>query len=175
MRFKKYKLKDVCNILNCSVKPLEHISYNLYSLPAFDNDRNPERVKGEQILSNKLNITNDTILFNKLNVRYRRVWNIHKINDGENICSTEFIPLKVNNEFDQDYVYYFLITESVTKELNAASKGTSTSHQRIDSNVLMNLDLELPDLECQQKISRFLCNIDTKIATNNKINKNLAA
>lgn len=100
--------------------------------------------------------------------------NVTNKNKNKNrLCSTEYIPLEVNSNYDKDYVYYYIITEDFTNLMDGASKGTSTSHQRIDANVLLNSKIMMPEYKVQQKISKILKEIDSKIELNNKINKNL--
>ena len=153
--------------------PISNTIYSLYSLPAFDNLKKPEVVDGSQIKSNKLAVPEDIILFNKLNPKYRRVWNIHSISVANPICSTEFIPIKAKGIL-QDYLYYCLISHRVTELVNAARKGTSNSQQRIDEDILFNIEIPVPSVEQQRKIAEFLCSIDHKISANNRINDNLS-
>ena len=167
------RIGDVCKSCKKSMTPISNTIYSLYSLPAFDNLKKPEVVDGSQIKSNKLAVPEDIILFNKLNPKYRRVWNIHSISVANPICSTEFIPIKAKGIL-QDYLYYCLISHRVTELVNAARKGTSNSQQRIDEDILFNIEIPVPSVEQQRKIAEFLCSIDHKISANNRINDNLS-
>ena len=55
------------------------------------------------------------------------------------------------------------------------SKGTSQSHKRIDPDFLLAMEVELPPLPQQKIIGKILHNIDSKIALNREINRNLPA
>ena len=167
------KIGDICHSVKKSVKPIESQRYNLYSLPAFDNSKTPELIIGSDIKSSKLVVDGDTILFNKLNVKYKRVWNLHEV-PPLSLASTEFIPLKTNEGINQDYLYYCLISETLTSQLHASRKGTSNSQQRIDQNILFSQFVPVPDYDVQTKIAQFLLNIDNKIKNNNEINDNLS-
>lgn len=167
------KIGELCRSYKKGIKPVNDEVYTLFSLPAFDNNEHPEIVNGSEIKSNKLAVTNNMILFNKLNVKYRRVWNIKTISTKNNLCSTEFIPLIANDGIDQDYLYYCLISDDVTYAMHAARKGTSNSQQRIDESILFSHSIPVPDLEVQKKIASLLGSIDDKIRINKQINDNL--
>lgn len=168
------KIGELCRSYKKGIKPVNDEVYTLFSLPAFDNNEHPEIVNGSEIKSNKLVVTNNMILFNKLNVKYRRVWNIKTISTKNNLCSTEFIPLIANDGIDQDYLYYCLISDDVTYAMHAARKGTSNSQQRIDESILFSHSIPVPDLEVQKKIASLLGSIDDKIRINKQINDNLS-
>lgn len=167
------KIGELCRSYKKGVKPVDDVVYTLFSLPAFDDNEHPEIVGGSEIKSNKLAVADNMILFNKLNVKYRRVWNIKTISTQNNVCSTEFIPLIANNDIDQDYLYYCLISDDVTYAMHAARKGTSNSQQRIDESILFSHSIPVPDLEVQKKIASLLRSIDDKIRINKQINDNL--
>lgn len=168
------RIGELCRSYKKGVKPVDDVVYTLFSLPAFDDNEHPEIVSGSKIKSNKLAVTDNMILFNKLNVKYRRVWNIKTISTQNNVCSTEFIPLIANNGIDQDYLYYCLISDDVTYAMHAARKGTSNSQQRIDESILFSHSIPVPDLEVQKKIASLLRSIDDKIRINKQINDNLS-
>lgn len=49
----------------------------------------------------------------------------------------------------------------------------SSGRQRVQTSVVENLEIDLPDLETQKKIAKVLSALDDKIELNNQINKNL--
>ena len=51
----------------------------------------------------------------------------------------------------------------------------SSGRQRVQQNVLDNLELKVPDIVTQEKIGYILSCFDKKIAINKQINDNLAA
>ncbi len=167
------KIKDFATLYSKSVDPQKDVEYRLYSLPSFDDGRQPEIVMGDTIQSNKFVVPEKCILFNKLNVRFKRVWRIN--DDSENkLCSTEFLPLVVNEEIcDYQYCYYLLISDKITDYLCGQNANTSGSHKRIDPADFLNIDVELPPLAEQRKIGVVLGNLDFKISLNTSINHNL--
>ena len=68
------KIKDIVTFVSKSITPKPGVTYNLYSLPSFDEGKTSEILDGTEIQSNKYDVPNKCILFNKLNVRFRRVW-----------------------------------------------------------------------------------------------------
>lgn len=168
------KIGELCHSLKKSVKPESDTIYNVFSLPAFDDKMRPEKLSGCEIKSNKYRVFGNTILFNKLNVKYRRIWNIHKLTTNNNVSSTEFIPLVAENGVDQDYLYHCLRSDDVTFAMHAARKGTSNSQQRIDEDILFSYEIPVPSIEEQRKIASILNSIDERIKVNEEINDNLS-
>ena len=171
---KKVRLKDLIELKTETISPKKNDNYFLYSLPSFDNNKNREYLKGGKIQSNKYKVPNRSILFNKLNVRFKRVWKIDNT-DNNKICSTEFLPLVVDeNKAYYNFCYYLLISENITNFLCNQNANTSGSHKRIDASMLLELEINLPPLETQQKIAKILSDIDDKIEVLHQINDNLA-
>ena len=87
--------------------------------------------------------------------------------------STEYIVFrKRDNISDENFIYY-LVTSPKIREIAIKSMVGSSGRQRVQADVLADLELELPPLETQEKIARVLSSLDNKIELNNKINKNL--
>lgn len=129
---------------------------------------------GSEIMSNKYAVPNKCILFNKLNVRFKRIWRIDNEDDNK-VASTEFLPLVVDEKIvDFQYAYYVLVSDTVTNYLCGQNANTSGSHKRISPDVLFDMDISLPSRSEQERIGRFLNDIDSKIALNREINRNLA-
>lgn len=172
---KKYKLGEVLSISSIFVIPQAGITYKLYSLPSFDDGQEPETARGEAIQSNKYVVPTRCILFNKLNVRFKRIWRIDN-NIPNKLCSTEFLPLVINEDIiDYQYCYYLLASDHLTNYLCGINSNTSGSHKRINPDILLSVDVVLPPLKEQKRIGSMLANIDRKIALNRAINHNLEA
>ena len=168
------KLEDIVTFVSKSVVPQRGAKYNLYSLPSFDENKSAEVLDGAEIQSNKYDVPNKCILFNKLNVRFKRVWRINN-SDSNKIASTEFLPLVVNEDVvDYQYCYYLLISDEITNYLCGQNSNTSGSHKRIDPQNFLNIDIHLPKMPIQKAIGKTLSNIDRKIELNKRINDNLS-
>ena len=88
--------------------------------------------------------------------------------------STEYIVFRAKNECDEDFLYY-LISSQLVREPAIKSMVGSSGRQRVQTEVIKNLDLLIPPIEIQKKIGKILKTIDDKILLNRKINDNLAA
>ena len=169
----KMKLKNIVTFVSKFVIPQSGTTYNLYSLPSFDENKSVEVLDGAEIQSNKYDVPNKCILFNKLNVRFKRVWRINN-SDSNKIASTEFLPLVVNEDVvDYQYCYYLLISDEITNYLCGQNSNTSGSHKRIDPRNFLNIDIHLPKMPIQKAIGKTLSDIDRKIELNKRINDNL--
>lgn len=167
------KLKKLCSFNKEIINPKENIKYYHYSFPAFDNNKEPEIEFGENIKSSKFIFNKGDILYNKLNVKFKRVWNIDFDIKDNSICSTEFIPIQ-SKDINRDFLYYFLISSNFTNEMKYLSTGTSNSHQRINPKDIQDYDLFLPkNKDIQAKIGYILKLLDKRISINHEINKNL--
>ena len=148
-------LKELCYIETKTINPQNYSEKEFlhYSLPNFDIDKKPKYEKGKSIMSSKYLVPQNAILFNKLNVRFKRIWNVCDNTYPYSICSGELLPLVVNNSnVVQKYLYYFLLTDKVNNILIENAHGTSTSHQRIKPIDLMNIDVPLPPIKKQNHI-----------------------
>lgn len=88
--------------------------------------------------------------------------------------STEYIVFRAKENVDEDYLYYLVCSDEVREPAIKSMVGSS-GRQRVQTDVLQNLNIVVPSFDIQKKIGALLCNIDDKIALNNQINNNLAA
>ena len=86
--------------------------------------------------------------------------------------STEYIVFRAKENVDEDYLYYLVCSDEVREPAIKSMVGSS-GRQRVQTDVLQNLNIVVPSFDIQKKIGALLCNIDDKIALNNQINKNL--
>ena len=169
------KIKDIVTLVSKSKTPQTGVIYNLYSLPSFDEGKTFEVLDGVDIQSNKYEVPDKCILFNKLNVRFKRVWRIENQDDNK-ISSTEFLPLIVNeNVVDFQYCYYLLVSDKITNYLCGQNTNTSGSHKRIDPDNFLDIEVKLPKMSIQKQIGMTLSALDRKIELNKQINDNLRA
>lgn len=96
------------------------------------------------------------------------------LNDNEiGFGSTEYIVFRaIENLSNPDFLYY-LITSSLVREPAIKSMVGSSGRQRVQIDVVKNIEIGIPPLETQQKIASILSSIDDKIELNNSINNNL--
>ncbi len=97
------------------------------------------------------------------------------LNDGEvGFGSTEYMVFRAKEGIaNKDYLYYLVCSPEVREPAIKSMVGSS-GRQRVQTDVVKNLELEIPPLIKQEKIGSFLKAFDDKIALNDRINKNLA-
>lgn len=86
--------------------------------------------------------------------------------------STEYIVFRAKEGVDEDFLYY-LVCSSIVREPAIKSMVGSSGRQRVQTDVVQNLDIAVPSYEKQHLIGGILKNLDDKIKINNKINENL--
>ena len=87
--------------------------------------------------------------------------------------STEFIVFRAKEEITDPYFVYYLVTSDTVRNPAIKSMVGSSGRQRVQTDVVANLSINLPPLETQQKIASLLSSLDDKIELNNRINDNL--
>ena len=99
---------------------------------------------------------------------------INILNNGEiGFGSTEYIVFRAKEGIsDPDFIYY-LVTSSLIREPAIKSMVGSSGRQRVQSDVVEKIKINLPPLPVQKKIAGILKSLDDKIELNNKINNNL--
>ena len=87
--------------------------------------------------------------------------------------STEYIVFRaIPGITDEDYLYY-LVCSPLIRDPAIKSMVGSSGRQRVQTDVVQNLEIEVPNLNIQRKIGTILRLLDDKIALNNQINNNL--
>ena len=96
------------------------------------------------------------------------------LNDREvGFGSTEYIVFRAKEGIaDEDYLYYLVCSPEVREPAIKSMVGSS-GRQRVQTDVVKAIEIEVPPLAEQVKIGAFLKLIDDKIALNDRINKNL--
>lgn len=131
-----------------------------YSMPSYDNGKKPQYVKGASIHSNRTVISGEVLLYNKLNVRQKRVWHTVCRKKEHSVCSSEFLPYYSDTIY-LPYLKYILEQDSSTNYFISKSKGTSNSQKRINPQDLLNYAIALPESYDEQiKISEVLSHLD---------------
>ena len=87
--------------------------------------------------------------------------------------STEYIVFRAKKDIcDSDYLYYLVCSQFV-REPSIKSMVGSSGRQRVQTDVVQNLEILVPPLHLQKRIGELLKSIDDKILLNNQINNNL--
>lgn len=126
------QLGDLASLHKGSVNPLSqpYVTFEHYSLPAFDNGQTPVFELGSEIKSNKTNVPIDGVLLSKLNPHIPRVWLPTRVGTTA-VCSTEFLVFTPKNGASREYLFCNYSTASFQQLLCQLVTGTSNSHQRV--------------------------------------------
>jgi len=159
------KLGEIGSLIKLSILPntTPNKMYCEYSMPSYDNGKHPQNVYGSEMLSARFLINGNLLLFNKLNVHQKRIWNVI-VNKSNSVCSTEFLPYQSKN-IDLLLLEYILNTDNVTEYFISVSKGTSNSQKRINPDDFLNFVIKVPSTkEEQTAIATILSDIDKDIS-----------
>lgn len=98
------------------------------------------------------------------------------LNDEEiGFGSTEYTVFRaIDGISDADFLYYLICSPLVRNPAIKSMVGSS-GRQRVQTDVVANLNIWLPPIEEQREIGCLLKTLDDKIWLNNKINNNLVA
>ena len=135
-------LGDIATILKNTINPKksEGAIFHHYSIPAFDNSESPEEQYGSEILSNKFIITDNTILFSKLNPRIKRVWNVFSAKENA-VCSTEFVAYKAKEKKNYAFLYSVIAGDNFYNEIMSKVNGATGSHQRFHPEETLSIKI----------------------------------
>ena len=108
-----------------------------FSLPAFDDGANPQRVNAASVKSGKFVLSEPCVLFAKLNPRIPRIWNVLSLPSEMALASTEFVVLRPIG-VDTSALWSAVRQREVSDTLQRRVAGTSRSHQRIQPSDLLD-------------------------------------
>ena len=95
------------------------------------------------------------------------------LDDGEiGFGPTEYIVFRAKDGVDEDFLYYLVCSQYVREPAIKSMVGSS-GRQRVQTDVVQDLDVLVPSYQDQKRISGLLKSIDDKISLNTRINKNL--
>ena len=83
--------------------------------------------------------------------------------------STEYIVFRAKKNVDEDYLYYLVCSPEIREPAIKSMVGSS-GRQRVQIDVVQNLEICVPSYSKQKVIGETLKAFDDKIAINNKIN-----
>lgn len=133
-----------------------------YSMPAFDEKQIPVKQMGIDMRSNRTVIGGTVLLFNKLNVRQKRIWLVDKCRPNA-VCSSEFLPY-CSDKIDVRLLAQILYTDKVTEDFIGMSTGTSNSQKRITPSDFLEYKVFLPiDINEQKALASIFDTMDSEI------------
>ncbi|MBO5825702.1 MAG: restriction endonuclease subunit S [Treponema sp.] len=180
MEMKKYKLSEICELNNATLKSSDNFDEILYldtsnitknciaELQPFFIENAPSRAQRK--------VKDKTIIFSTVRPNQKHFGILN--NPPKNlIVSTGFTTLDVKktNDFDANYVYLKLTQPYIVNHLHTLAQNSVSSYPSINPDDIGNLRFDFPSLPTQQKIAAVLSSLDDKIALNKKINAKLEA
>jgi type I restriction enzyme S subunit len=156
-RIKDHFRDDLGQINEKALSAIEVVKH--YSIPAFDDNGQPEECRGEEISSGKKVLNGVGLLYSKLNCWKPRVWLYSVKKDNVlAVASTEFIGLRAPNatEYELRYIQYLLGSEGFTDSVKIYLTSVTNSHQRITPSTFVSQAIPLPPLPEQKAIAEYL-------------------
>jgi len=134
-----------------------------FSMPNYDEAKQAQAIHGDQLHSAKTPIHGTVLLFNKLNVRQKRIWLVEDCPNNA-ICSSEFLPF-YSDGIDLKFMSYYLATDRVTNDFLECSTGTSNSQKRITPKDFLDYLVVIPPTLAEQRaIAAILSDMDAELA-----------
>ena len=163
------KLKEIGYLKTASINPQLYPDdlFWEYSMPSYDKNETPTLVQGKTMHSNRFVIDCDVLLFNKLNVRQKRVWLVENA-ALNSVCSMEFLPF-VAHDANLRFLKQLFVSDTFISYFTNISSGTSNSQQRITPKDFFEQTIILPSMEEQTAIAEALSDADNLIASLEKL------
>ena len=173
--WKEIKLSDILEIHKKTITPSQtpNTIFEHYSLPAFDDGRNPTYESGDKIKSSKFVIEDDMFLFSKLNPRIKRLW-LPCIQTENAICSTEFVAYKPKDISMLAFCYSVVDSVEFYDFVLSLTNGSTGSHQRFHPIDTLEYSLKVPHMEVIKEFNAIVSHMYEQISKNIIENRNLA-
>ena len=126
-----------------------------YSIPSIQETGDGTVEPPSQIGSTKSLITGSLLLVSRLNPR-KGVVVLATEKSIPTLCSTEFVPLRMNECHDERWAFYEFLSEPIRQRLSGMVQSATRSHQRVDVGHILKVDHPIPPRPEQRAIARFL-------------------
>jgi type I restriction enzyme, S subunit len=149
---------------------LEYVSLENYVTTDNLLQNKQGKVSVESLPPNSVNVTKyekGDILISNIRPYLKKIWYANHSGGS----SADVLTLKVNNNFDSNFIYYTLFQDVFFEHMMNGSKGTKMP--RGDKNQILDFPIPNFPIPSQKSISKVLSDIDAKIELNNRINREL--
>ena len=162
------ELRKYVQVRSGTVNPMRFPDevFELHSIPAFDNDKQPEFLLGRNIRSSKVMIQPGDCLFSKLNPRICRVWLVRDRDGKRQVATTEFWPLYSRTDKDDEpyilgeFLEFYLAWPKFRETFTGQVEASTKSRQRLKPDQLLEQQILLPPLAEQERIVEVLRQAD---------------
>jgi type I restriction enzyme S subunit len=170
------KLNDLAKLKTSSINPnkMPNAQWIQFSLPAFDNKKEPTINLGSEIKSGKYKVPVSSVLVSKLNPHTPRVWLPNVVDIEHSVCSTEFMPFTPLKDEHRSYIFSLFSSEQIQTAMASRVTGTTGSHQRVKPKDISMLATLLPSDECINTYSHIAQAMFSKTQANRDNNTKLA-
>ena len=178
---KKYKIGEVCSLNERTISRIEDIEI--------------EYLDTSSITENNIDATQSVSLFDapsraqRLVKHHTIIYSLvrpklehHGIMDSPPsnlVVSTGFVTLDIKDEFEKDidayYLYLYLTQDRITQYLNTIAENSVSAYPTLSPKNIADIELSLPSIDVQQRVTSIISKLDRKIALNRAINHNLEA
>lgn len=171
-------VKDVCIVESNNYKQNENWSY-FYYLDTGNLTKN--KIDCLQLINNiedlpsraKQKVTINDILYSSVRPNQQHYGFIDQHYDNL-LVSTGFIILRpIIKKVIPKYLYYYLTQDKITNQLQVIAQNSTSSYPSITKDDLLNLEMDIPSIEKQEKIASILSQIDDQVERNNIMVKKL--
>lgn len=171
------RFSQIASVSRDSISPSHYHSevFDHYSIPAYDERCLPSSEEGREIKSNKFLVHAGSVLLSKLNPRIPRVWLPTVSESRKSLCSTEFLVLLPRRGWSPEFVYGLCTSRAFQSVFSGMVTGTSGSHQRVKSDDLENLPVEIPPSQLVEEFTHLAVPIHAQLALNLKENATLGS
>ena len=162
-RWNIYKLADVCEYSTNRTLHIENYISTENMLP----NKGGVCASSNIPTGTAIEYKSGDILISNIRPYFKKIWQANC--DGA--CSADVLCIRVNEKTNYKYLYYLLSQESFFDYVMTGAKGCKMP--RGDKQHIMNWEVNIPDLQTQQKIANILSSLDDKIEVNRRINEQL--
>ena len=144
--WKRVSLVDLADVVRDVVDPARWPDrvFSHYSIPAFDQGRQPTTELGSEIGSIKFQVAPGSVMVSKLNPSIPRVWLVDEEPAANPAASTEFMILRPRHPATTAYLYCLARSSGFRSDLEALATGTSGSHQRAQRDAVLAMQVTIP-------------------------------
>ena len=174
MEFKKHKLGEFIDTISetSTIKKQQVVLINTSDV---ENGKvlNHKYTENKNLKGQfKKRFRKDDILYSEIRPKNKRFAYVD-FDASDYIASTKLMVLRNKGNIDNTFLYQLLKSNKIINQLQLLAESRSGTFPQITFNELANVEIEIPNIENQIKISKILTDIDSKIEINNQTNDNL--
>ena len=177
--WKKIRIGDVCTTNGATYSIKESWPFVNYLDTGNITNNRIESIQRVDVKNEKLpsrarrKVKRNSIIYSTVRPNQRH-FGIIKEQPDNFLVSTGFTVIDTDeSKLDANFLYYVLSQDTIVEALHAIAEQSTSTYPSIRPSDIENLEINIPDIATQKRISMTLCSLDSKIAHNIAINKNL--